>query len=120
MDDARSNGFASRLRRTVLRVPALISRATRRRARDACRADLLTALGCLEEVERQLRVCQALIDSAPGEMDRLRDRLGSSRDSIRRIVRRIGSVPGAEPGAGEASVGVGGRPGAGFEAGGSG
>jgi four helix bundle protein len=120
MEDARTNGLPSRMRRTALRVPALITRATARRERSACREDLVAALRSLEDLERQLGVCRALVYLEPGEMERIWDWLGSSRDSITRIAHRVAGAAPANHGTGGASAGGVGRPAAGFEDGGSG
>ena len=82
VEDGRTNGLASRLRRTALRVPALVTRAAGRRRRPAFHSDLRAALVALAALEEQLRVCAVLIYVEPGELRRVVDRLGDSRQAI--------------------------------------
>ncbi len=83
------HGLATRMRATALQVPALITRAVGQSRRSVCRRDLDAALGCLQELEWHLRMCNALLYSEPGEFRRLANDLASSRESTRALLARV-------------------------------
>lgn len=69
--DERTNGFAARMRRTAIRIPALLTRAAGRRTRRAAVDDLSASLDALAELERQIRICGVLGHAGMREQDRL-------------------------------------------------
>jgi len=94
MEDDRTNGLASRMRRTALRVPVLITRSAARASRAACRQDLETADRVLRELEWQLRISRALVHLEPSEERSLAERLDASRGALALLARRV--APPAE------------------------
>ena len=81
--------LAARLRRTVLQVPVLVTRAVGRARRDTCCADLESALGVLQVLEWHLRLSAPLFDSEPGEIRQLGRSLLASRGAIEALRARV-------------------------------
>ena len=88
MEDARTNGLASRMRQTALRVPVLITRSASQASRLACHADLTRAIGVLGDLEWQLRISRVLVHLEPQEEHLVSKQLDASRSSLRALAAR--------------------------------
>lgn len=95
MEDERTNGLASRMRQTALRVPVLITRSAARASRGDCHADLDLAIRALAELEWQLRISRVLVHLEPADERQVSDRLDASRGALQALALRAGP-PGPE------------------------
>ena len=86
LEDHRTNGFASRARRTAIRVPALITRSVAGGRVDPLHDDLTLALGCLEDLEADVRLCLGLAYTEPGEVRHITQQLQATRGEILRMI----------------------------------
>ena len=86
LDDQRTNGFASRARRTAIRVPALITRSVADGRMAPLHDDLASALGCLENLEAAVRLCVGLAYTEPGEVRHITQQLQATRGEILRMI----------------------------------
>jgi hypothetical protein len=90
LEDARTNGFARRLRDAALRVPALIARAAGRDSRAGCRADLREARRTLEELAVEGEWLRALVYVEPSEAAVLIGRLAAARRDLMELESHLG------------------------------
>jgi hypothetical protein len=82
------NGLGARLRRTAVRVPALVTRAAALPPGGERADDLRGAIDCLDYLARHLPICAAVVYSEPAEVRRITQQIGESRREIERLASR--------------------------------